>query len=76
MRRRRRMKEADGLNGKGNFLYGWEERGDWRLAPTGGRRAAARHRRAGKASGGFGLTAERKRADTVGLPEVSGIARV
>ena len=26
MRRRRRMKEADGLNGKGNFLYRWEER--------------------------------------------------
>ena len=28
------------------------------------------------AKGDDGLTAERKRADTVGLPEVSGIARV
>lgn len=76
LRRRRIMKEADGLNDKGIFLYGWEERGDCRLAPTVGGRAAARHRRAGKASGGFGLTAKRKRADTIGLPEVSGIARV
>ena len=48
------------------FLYGWEEPGDCRLAPTGGWRAAAWHRRAGIASGGFGLTAERKRVATGG----------
>jgi len=31
------MNEADGLNGKGNILYGWEERGG-RNVETGGSR--------------------------------------
>jgi len=51
----------------GIFLYGWEERGcQYGTGVNGGWSAAARHRRLGIASGGFGLTAERKRADTVG----------
>lgn len=35
---------------------------------------ASRHRRIGKASGGFGLTAERKRADTVGAAGGVGVS--
>lgn len=51
----------------GFFLFGWEERGcQYGTGVNGGWSAAARHRRLGIASGGFGLTAERKRADTVG----------
>ena len=67
-------KVADGLNGNDSFLYGWEEPGDWRLAPTGGWSEAAWHRRAGIASGGFGLTAERKRVATVGASGGVGVS--
>ena len=52
----------------GFFLYGWEERGrQYGIRAIGGRNEADRHRRLGIASGVIGLTAERKRADTVGV---------
>lgn len=54
-------------NGGGFFLCGWEERGlQYGDRANGERNEAARRRQLGKASGGCGLTAERKRADTVG----------
>ena len=48
------MNEADGLNGKGNILYGWEERGlKCGICAIEGGNAVARRWRLGKASGGF-----------------------
>ena len=49
----------------GCFLYGWEERGcQYSSGVNGERHGAHRRSRLGKARCGFGLTAERKRANT------------
>ncbi|MGM9856528.1 MAG: hypothetical protein ACI30Y_01825 [Candidatus Limisoma sp.] len=62
-------------NEVGCFLYGWEERGLCVEPVRNGERSEAdRHRRLGKASGGFGLTAERKRGDTVGADGGVGVS--
>lgn len=62
-------------NGGGFFLCGWEERGcQYGDRASGGRNEADRHRRLGIASGGIGLTAERKRGDTVGAAGGVGVS--